>query len=65
MDKRDLVRAVAATSGKPMTTVDVILDAAFQKITEALERGEIVSIGGFGSFALGSKPSVKRKKQGS
>ena len=64
MNKRDLARAVAVASGKPITTVDVILDAAFQQITEALERGETVSIGGFGSFALGSKPAVNRKKQG-
>lgn len=60
MDKRDLVRAVAAASKKPITEVDVILQSAFDVITAALERGEVVSIGGFGTFALGGKKPKNR-----
>lgn len=63
MNKRDLVRAVAKTSGKPITEVDVVADAIFEVITRALENGDTVNIGGFGSFALGGKaPAVKKSK---
>lgn len=62
MNKRDLIRAVAAKSKKPITHVDLILQSAFDEITAALERGEIISIGGFGTFALGSKKSKIAKK---
>ncbi len=61
MDKRDLARSVAKASGKPITVVDAILAAAFNEITDALQRGETVSIGGFGSFALGAKPPKSKK----
>ena len=61
MNKRDLIRMVAEVTGKRITTVDVILEAAFAQITNALEKGDIVSIGGFGSFALGAKPPKKQK----
>ena len=60
MNKRDLIRAVAEKTGKPMTVVDVILEAAFAQITDALEKGDTVAIGGFGSFALGAKPPKKK-----
>lgn len=62
MNKRDLVRAVATASKKPITDVDVILQTTFDLITAALERGEIISIGGFGTFALGAKKPKLAKK---
>ena len=62
MNKRDLVRAGAEASKKPITDVDVILQSTFDVITAALERGDIVSIGGFGSFALGAKKPKLVKK---
>ena len=62
MNKRDLVRAVAAASKRPITDVDVILHSTFDVITAALERGEVISIGGFGTFALGAKKPKLTKK---
>lgn len=63
MDKRQLIRSVANSTGKPITTVEVIIQAAFDQITDALDRGDIISIGGFGSFALGGKKAPAKKKQ--
>ena len=63
MDKRDLARAVAKATNKPITDVDVILTATFDAITDALQRGETVAIGGFGSFALGAKTGVGKKSE--
>ena len=62
MNKSELVRAVAESSGKPITVVDVVLEAVFNEITAALEKGETISIGGFGSFALSAKPMKKKTK---
>jgi nucleoid DNA-binding protein len=62
MDKRDLVRAVAKATGKPMTSVESILESAFEEITSALQKGEVISIGGFGSFSLGASKPVKQIK---
>ena len=62
MNKTDLVRAVAVASKKPITDVDVILQSTFDLITEALQRGDVISIGGFGTFALGGKKSKTTKK---
>jgi|LakMenEpi03Aug12_release.lakeMendotaPanAssembly.Ray.scaffolds.fasta_scaffold643484_2 DNA-binding protein HU-beta len=61
MNKRELVRSVANSTGKPITTVEVIIQAAFDQITDALDRGDIISIGGFGSFALGGKKTPAKK----
>jgi len=62
MNKSELVRAVAEASGKPITVVDAVLAAVFNEITSALGRGETISIGGFGSFALSAKPAKKKTK---
>ena len=62
MDKRDLVRAVAKATGKPITTVEVIVGAVFEEITSALHKGEVISLGGFGSFSLGTAKTPKKSK---
>jgi|LakMenE18May11ns_1017448.scaffolds.fasta_scaffold9852720_2 nucleoid DNA-binding protein len=62
MDKRDLVRAVAKATGKPITTVEVIVGAVFEEITSALHKGEVISLGGFGSFSLGAAKPPKKSK---
>lgn len=60
MNKRDLVRAVAKATGKPIVDVDVIVEATFQTLTSALDAGETVSLGGFGSFSLGGRAKTKK-----
>ena len=53
---------MATASKRPITDVDVILQSTFDVVTAALERGEIISIGGFGTFALGAKKTKHTKK---
>jgi nucleoid DNA-binding protein len=50
MNKRDLVDAVAAHTGRPKAEVAPAVDAVFALISEALQRGEKVAISGFGNF---------------
>lgn len=57
MNKTDLVNAIAEKAG--MTKVDAknAVDAAMAAVTEALAKGEKVSLIGFGTFAVAEKAS--------
>ena len=46
-----LVAAVASKASVPKMTAELAVKGVFEEIAVALERGEIVSIAGFGSFA--------------
>jgi DNA-binding protein HU-beta len=50
MNKRDLVDAVAASSGIARKDAAAAVDAVFDTITESLKNREKVAISGFGSF---------------
>jgi DNA-binding protein HU-beta len=50
MNKRDLIDAVAATTGEPKNQVASMVDAVFGAITGALQGREKVQIAGFGNF---------------
>ncbi len=50
MNKRDLVDAVAATTGDPKNQVAATVDAVFGAISDALKGREKVQIAGFGNF---------------
>jgi DNA-binding protein HU-beta len=50
MNKRDLVDAVADSTGSSKVDAQAAVDAVFDAISAALTRREKVSIGGFGNF---------------
>jgi len=50
MNKRELIDAVAATSGAPRKDAAAIVDAVVKVITASLVRREPVTISGFGTF---------------
>lgn len=47
-----LVAAVSRTTGLPTATCDLVLSTIVEQITQSLERGQQVSIVGFGTFSL-------------
>jgi DNA-binding protein HU-beta len=51
MNRRDLVRAVAAETGQEARTVDSTLRGFTDVVTAAVAKGEPVSISGFAKFA--------------
>lgn len=52
MNKRDLIAAIAKESGLSIADAERALETILDKITEALARGESVSLVGFGSFSI-------------
>ena len=50
IEKADLVRLVARRLDRDAETVEAILDACLEETYEALNRGECVSLRGFGTF---------------
>ena len=58
MKKGDLVRNVAERTGTTVKLAQAVIDAAFDEIASALERGERFMIPGFGSFSV-----VERKER--
>lgn len=52
MNKEGLVDEVAAQTGQVKKQVQAVVDAVFQTITGALQRGEKVTIVGFGTFQV-------------
>jgi DNA-binding protein HU-beta len=51
MNKTELVNTIAASADIPKSKAALALDAALESITEAMKRGESVSLVGFGTFA--------------
>lgn len=52
MNKTELVEAIASAADLPKATVVRALDATISIITEALRKGDNVSLIGFGAFSV-------------
>jgi len=57
MTKAELVEELARTSELTRKHAEVIVDAVFSSIVEALQRGDKIELRGFGSFRLRSRDS--------
>ena len=61
MYKTDLINALAAKTGNTKVTSEFFLQELVQTILESLEKGEDVSLIGFGSFkVVETKPKIGR-----
>lgn len=58
MNKTELIDAIAATADLPKAAAGRALDAVVDSITEALKKGDQVSLVGFGTFSV--KPRAAR-----
>ena len=63
MNKTELVREISKNSGLTIKDAEVALKVLLQSITEALARGEGVSLVGFGQFTMGSVQRVLAEAQ--
>ncbi|WP_455230470.1 HU family DNA-binding protein [Geopseudomonas aromaticivorans] len=52
MNKAELIEAIAVSAELPKTTAAAALDAFTSAITSALQRGENVTLVGFGAFEV-------------
>ena len=52
MNKTDLIAAVAQSAGLTKKDAERVLNAAFDAMTAALEKGEKVQLSGFGTFEV-------------
>ena len=52
MNKTDLIDAIAAAADLPKASAGRALDAIVDSITDALSKGEPVTLVGFGTFAV-------------
>ncbi len=52
MNKTELIDAIAAAADLPKASAGRALDAVIDSITEALTKGDQVSLVGFGTFAV-------------
>ena len=52
MNKTELIDAIAASADLPKASAGRALDAVVDSITEALKKGDQVSLVGFGTFAV-------------
>ena len=57
MNKAELIDAIAASADLPKTAAGRALDAIVDSITEALKRGDQVSLVGFGTFTVKHRPA--------
>jgi DNA-binding protein HU-beta len=52
MNKKELISALAEATGLTQAAASRAMDAILRAIAEALEKGEMVSLVGFGSFSV-------------
>jgi DNA-binding protein HU-beta len=57
VNKAELIDAIAASADLPKTAAGRALDAIVDSITEALKRGDQVSLVGFGTFTVKHRPA--------
>lgn len=57
MNKSELVDQLAAATDLPKTTAGKTLDAVVQIITQALAEGQEVTLVGFGTFGVKTRPA--------
>lgn len=55
MTKEDIVAVVAAHVGIPKAESESVIDAFLDTVSDALEIGEDVKLGGFGTFEIQSR----------
>jgi DNA-binding protein HU-beta len=55
MQKTDFIKAVAERAGVSQKETKLVVDSALEVITEALARGEKVTLTGFGTFEVRSR----------
>jgi DNA-binding protein HU-beta len=70
MQKTDFIKAVAERTGVSQKETKQVVDAALDVVTEALKRGEKVTLTGFGTFEVrqrqareGVNPQTRQKIQ--
>ncbi len=59
MQKTDFIRAVAEKAGISQKETKLVVDSALEVITEALARGEKVTLTGFGTFEVRARRARK------
>jgi len=59
MNRKDIVERVAGEAGIAKQFAEAAVAAVFAALTEALVRGEDVSVAGFGRFARKDRPARK------
>ncbi|MNN29182.1 DNA-binding protein HU-beta [compost metagenome] len=52
MNKAELIAAIAASADLPKTTATAVLDAFTAAVTSTLQKGENVTLVGFGTFEV-------------
>ncbi len=57
MNKQELIDAVAESADLPKASATRAIDAVIESITSALQKGDSVSLVGFGSFNVKSRPA--------
>ena len=57
MNKTELIKSIATKANLNNKSATAALDATIQSITEALKDGEKVSLLGFGTFELKTRPA--------
>ena len=57
MNKTELIKAIATKASLTNKSATAALDATIQSITEALKAGDKVSLPGFGTFELKTRPA--------
>lgn len=55
MTKQDLVNAAAAAAGVTKKDAQAVLDAILDTVTASLQKGETVTITGFGTFRVSNR----------
>ena len=59
MNKSDLIDAIAASADLPKAAAGKALDGMIEALTEALKKGDTVTLVGFGSFYVGERAERK------
>ena len=59
MNKKELINIVTETTGLAKKDVTAVVDAAFDKIAEALKKGESVNIAGHGKYEVRERAARK------
>jgi integration host factor subunit beta len=57
MNKSDLIREVARVAGASRQLSETVVSAVFERITEALVKGERVELRGLGTFGVRQRPA--------
>jgi Bacterial nucleoid DNA-binding protein len=59
MNKKELIKAVVEDTGLSKKDVTAVVDATFDKITEALKNSDKVKLSGFGNFEVRERAARK------